>query len=294
MQQVKPPNEKAGCVPALALLGAVLVGAFLIYSYRYIVYEDPPYRPRYYFQSPESVIVKPVSVNSVRPNNKPLLTQDARVAVLLFQSPDKTQGGALLSDMFSSTLMQMGLKPVERDNIEKILAEQDLGARGRAALSDLEIAAKLGKILSVDVMIFGAVTVYKTDGQLVYIPVRINDEDRKTYSDQYEKYRQWYLYSWWCISCYFDRIFYSDYEKHRLQKLRAVDGILSLGELEEELKKTSRQEFHSIAVVGVTAKLVNVRTASIEWMGQGETVDVTIVNGAARIINALVVTMQKQ
>ena len=62
-------------------------------------------------------------------------------------------------------------------------------------------------------------------------------------------------------------------------------------ELEEEYKKFSKEEFRIVATVGVSMKIVRVRDAKVVWAGQGETNDVSLVNGATRIVESFMETI---
>ena len=63
---------------------------------------------------------------------------------------------------------------------------------------------------------------------------------------------------------------------------------MSLEELEEELQKYSRQEFRVIATIGITAKIIDISTGEIIWTGQAETSDFTLVDGAKRILEGFI------
>lgn len=247
--------------------------------------KTPPYPPRTYYGSAEDVIIKEVEINSVKGRISKIINRGERVAVLSFKSPGNTQGGALVSDIFSLMLQQNGVSVVERDHIDKVINEHKLINSDGAALSDLQVANKLGKLVSADYMIFGSVTLYKSEGQVIYLPVNVKQEDRESYMSEYSEYREWYLnsWSWWP---------FSDSLEKRIKKLRVDDKVLSLSELEEELGKLTKTEFRNIASIGVSAKIVDVSTTKIDWMGQGETVDFTLVRGANRILDKFVISMQ--
>lgn len=251
--------------------------------------EKPPYTPRTYYGSAEDTVIRDVKINSVKTNRIGIFNKGKTVAVLSFKSPDKTQGGALVSDIFSLLLQQRGVFVVERDNIKRILNEQKLLKNDGVGvvLSDLEIAKKLGKLISVDYMIFGSVTLYKSEGQVLYLPVHIKQEDRDSYTKDYNRYRDWYLTNgdWWPFSAS---------KEDRIKKLRSVEKILSIAELEEEFGKISKTEFRTIAAIGISAKIVDVNSTKIDWMGQGETIDFTLVQGANRILDKFMVSMKSK
>ena len=127
-----------------------------------------PYPPRVFFANTEEVVIKPVSTNTVRLVKQPIFTNQSKIAVFNFEAPEGTQGGVLASDMFTSLLENRGLgEIVERDNIDKILREQNLMKGDKTTLSDLEVASRLGKLVAADYMIFGAVTLYQAEPQTI-------------------------------------------------------------------------------------------------------------------------------
>lgn len=237
--------------------------------------EDAPYLPRTYYEDIENVVIRDVKINSVKSKNGPIFNKNSKIAVLTFKSPEKTQGGVLVSDIFSLFLQEKGFNVVERDYINKILQEQKIIMKRQAALSDLEIANKIGKLVAADFMVFGAVTLYNSEGQIIYLPIRIKKEDRDDYTKDYNIYREWYVNKFWPIF---------DSKQERVKKLRNEINVLSLEELEEEYKKVSKTEFKIIASIGISAKIVEVKSTKIYWMGQAETVDFTLVNGTNRIV----------
>jgi hypothetical protein len=243
-----------------------------------------PYFPRTEYGTSEEVVVRPVSPNTVKLREGELFEEGSKVAVFQFQSPDMTQGGALVSDMFSSLLQEQGFSVVERDNIDSILREQNLVGENRTSLSDLQVADRLGKLTAADYMVFGSVTLYQAEPQTIYIPIRVKEEDRNDYEEEYSKYRRSYLNSW---------DFWVPRER-KIKRLREEANVFSLSEIETELTKTSKQEFRVIASVGISAKVVDVRRGEIIWLGQGETNDFTTVNATQRILNEFIKSIQSE
>lgn len=109
-------------------------------------------------------------------NNKP------RVAVLPFDDGsiehwwgNNWQVGTGISDMIVTDLLEKNcFRLIEREQIDKILKEQDFGASGRV---DPKTAAKIGKILGVQYIIIGKVTEFSIQSQkanLIVISARSN------------------------------------------------------------------------------------------------------------------------
>lgn len=79
-----------------------------------------------------------------------------QVAIVDFTGPENS--GPQVATMLQSMLMQtQHFKIMERENLRRILEEQNLGMSG---VLDEETAVEVGKVLGVDALIFGQVTTY--------------------------------------------------------------------------------------------------------------------------------------
>lgn len=243
-----------------------------------------PYLPTVSFADVAEVVIKPANVNTFRLVDTPLFKEKTKIAVFNFEAPEGTQGGVLASDMFTSILESQAVgEVIERDNIDKILEEQSLLDKGRSALSDLEIASRLGKLVAADYMLFGTVTLYQSDPQTVYLPIKIDGEDIEDYNEEYQKYKEWYLKK---------IIPLGEPKTERIKRMRNEENVFSLEELEDEYGDLSKAEFQVIASVGISAKVVDVKNGQIVWLGQGTTNDFTIVNATRRILEDFIKSMQ--
>lgn len=288
--QISPQSNKnnsqsplIGCLLIFFGGGTALVLLWIIA--RAFWFKRTPYLPRTDYGTPEEVIIKPVNLNTVKLKKEALFKNGNKIAVFQFQSPNQTQGGSLISDMFSSLLQEKGFNVVERNNIEQILREQKIVSEGKTTLNDLGIAQRLGKLIAADYMVFGAVTLYQTEPQPIYLPIKIRTQDREEYEKEYLEYRDWFVnnpISFWIP------------KNEKIKQLRTNYEVLSLSELDNELVKTSRIETRVISSVGISVKIVDVKTAQIIWLGQGETNDFTSVSATRRILDEFLKSIQNQ
>lgn len=268
----------------LIFVAIVLIGFAGCSSIKKYLVPIPPYAPRIYYEDIKNVVIQPVGVNSVKRLAGPIFAPDTKVAIYNFDSPKDTQGGILVSDVFAAHLRARGFQVYERDEIDRILSEQALISQGKVAVNDLEIAEKLGTLIPVNYMVFGAVTLYRSDGQTIFLPVYIVEDDKASYMAEYEEFRDYYVNGFRPLSAEYWTLTSSE----RGEKLRTSLKILSLEELEEELAKAYTTEYRTIASIGVSAKIVDTVTGEIVWMGQAETTDFTLVDGASRIIDEFI------
>ncbi len=91
--------------------------------------------------------------------------------------------GRDLSSMLTNELAAMGsFKMVERNKLDAILDEQDLGASGRVEASS---AAKIGKMVGAQYIVTGVVTAYEESGKqgggIGFRGVRLGGKKKETY-----------------------------------------------------------------------------------------------------------------
>ena len=100
-----------------------------------------------------------------------------KIGVMDFTSPDQLKGtGNLVADTLSIHLFKNGLEVIERQNISKIIDEQDMRAESRQNLSEEEVAQKIGKIAGSDYIVFGAVTQFHFENAALPVPYKIRSD----------------------------------------------------------------------------------------------------------------------
>ena len=111
--------------------------------------KNEPFPPRTYYGSVEDMVIRDFTINSVKIKKDKILNRYSKIAVLSFESPSDTQGGVLVSDVLSLLLQRKGFQVIERDHINKVLEEHNLMKGKQAAVSDLEIANKIGRRVAI-------------------------------------------------------------------------------------------------------------------------------------------------
>jgi Curli production assembly/transport component CsgG. len=157
-----------------------------------------------------------------------------RIGILEFSSPDDTFKGA--ENLFAEYLIKYGYTVVERAQIEKVLAEQNLSA---TSYLSPEVTRKIGKVLGVDALLIGEVTSYLPERKALTYHVTHTNTSEPVFNNQVTKDAQGHVSV---------RSVYAGQEEHREKSIYPV-------------------EYTIYAQVGVVAKLVDVNTAEIIWVG---------------------------
>jgi curli biogenesis system outer membrane secretion channel CsgG len=157
-----------------------------------------------------------------------------RIGILAFNSPTSTFSGA--ENLFSKYLLKYGYTVVERAQIEEVLAEQNLSVD--SYLSP-EVTRKIGKVLGVDVLLMGEVTSYLPERKtLTYNVTRTNTSEP---------------------------VFNQQVTKDPEGKVHVKSTYA--GQMDTHRKDIYPTEYTIYAQVGVVAKMVDVNTAEIIWVG---------------------------
>jgi hypothetical protein len=115
-----------------------------------------PTPPLVDYPAPESVAITPVKIDS---NAKKRLPKDAKVAIMAFKEPGGSGAGSLLADTLILKMQLAGFdNVVDRDQVDRVMREQNMMAEEKTQLSDLEVSKRLGEILQADYFVFGAIT----------------------------------------------------------------------------------------------------------------------------------------
>ncbi|MBI4375041.1 MAG: hypothetical protein HY549_01200 [Elusimicrobia bacterium] len=183
-----------------------------------------------------------------------------RIAVWRFDSNQKSAIGA--EDLFNRSLLENGFQVVERAQLEAVIQEQKLGKDGVLAPRALK---KVGNILGVDALLLGSVTYTPERKEVVKVavPHRIEEPVFETIREKLDDG--------------------SARETHR-----------QIGTRVRHEHNVVPQVFNIHAQVGIVAKLVDVETGEIIWVGSDSTEGPDALSAAESAAYYLVRTLRKQ
>ncbi len=265
-------RSKDGCFPNVGQILIYILGALIYLSFRGTIniYEfryKPPNLPKFYYDSIENIVINDFDINSFKNIRNPIFQKGKTYAVLNFTSPNNTRSGYLVSDIFASTIQKNGINIIERNELISLLNEQNIPINANS----IDYIDKVKSLQTIDYLIFGNVTLYKSEEHKINLPVRIDSLTRHVYMQDYLAYKNQEQSRW-------------ETDEEIRKEFRSLN-IFSLEELEMEYEKSPKVEYHQIFTVGISAKIIDVKSSKIVWIGQGETSDFSAFNAANRILN---------
>ena len=156
-----------------------------------------------------------------------------RIGVLPFNSPTPTFSGA--ENLFTKYLIKHGYTVVERAQLEQILEEHDLTDNYLSP----NVTRQIGKILGVDVLLVGEITSYLPEQKTMLYRVTRNTSSTPVYNTNITK------------------------NKEGIVNIKQTYG----GQDFRQSKEVMPTEYTIYAQVGVVAKMLDVNTAEVIWVG---------------------------
>lgn len=184
-----------------------------------------------------------------------------RIGIMGFSSPYNGLSGA--ENLFAKYLIQSGFKVVERAQLEQVLREHNISVSGYLSPATTR---KIGEILGVDVLLIGEVTSYTpTRTELTMVSTR-RSESRPVY---------------------------------RQNVMQLADGSYAaytqqVGTEYSHSSDVRPAEYTINAQVGIIAKLVDVETAEIVWIGSLDEQSSSALEAADYIARSLVKSFTKE
>jgi curli biogenesis system outer membrane secretion channel CsgG len=185
-------------------------------------------------------------------------------AVFDFSNPAEAVShgaGALVADMLTISLGQRGIRPVERQYLQRLEQEQSIVERSKNLTAE-EKRRLIGQIAKADYLILGVVTEFNSSNRDVPVPMFIPEDERDRYSRDYNDYM-------------------SRFEQYK-QDLQAWNTIqlrpmseppepkaLPIDRQEEAAAQRTRNQLATVANIGVTMRVLDVTTGEVVWVGQG-------------------------
>ena len=187
--------------------------------------------------------------------------QMRRIGIMCFESSRSSLHG--VENLFAKYLISAGFQVVERSQLESVLQEHNISVSGYLSP---ETTREIGKILGVDVLLIGEVTAYTpTRKELTLVATR-RTESRPVY---------------------------------RQDVMQLPDGSYAaysrrVGTEYSHSSELTPQEYTINAQVGVIAKLVDVETGEVVWIGSDDAESSSALSAADYLARVLVKSFTKE
>lgn len=231
----------------------------------------PPSYPKIYTKTVPAVVQTKAIPDSNKNISFSIDKAKDTIAILSLKEPPGSGAGALAADQFVMAFQKKGYHVIDREQIERVLREKGIIAKGKTTLSDLDIAKKLRSLFAAKYFIFGAITEYNAQNQNIFLPKYVKQDDMEKYEQEYEIY-----------------------SKNSLVQLQQLSNNSSLwvkspDEFREYVENMhSKQMFARIANVGITVKMIDTDSTDIVYVGQCNVSDEKLQNGMKRIVSAII------
>ncbi|MCW8924610.1 MAG: CsgG/HfaB family protein [Gammaproteobacteria bacterium] len=225
-----------------------------------------PTPPKVRYPDPDTVaITKPLLDANKHAGLR--LSKKQTIAIINFKEPANSGAGSLMADSMILELKNRNFKVVDRDQIEKLMREHGLMAGGKTKMTDLEISKKLGKLVQADYIIYGAITEYSAKSENISLSPVIHDSDLRRYDEEYRAFVDFYR------------------DNQDVERMPTMPK--SIQEWELDYASKAKQSYITIARVGVTAKMVDMKSSNIVYVGIANVTDKRLQQGVRRIVNAM-------
>lgn len=184
-----------------------------------------------------------------------------RIGVMGFSSPYSDLNG--VENLFAKYLIESGFRVVERAQLEQVLAEHHIAVSGYLSPATTK---RIGEILGVDVLLIGEVTSYSPMRKALTTVATRRTESRPVYAQDVMQLPDGS---------------YAAYTKR-------------VGTSYSQSTDVRPSEYTIDAQVGIIAKLVDVETAEIVWIGSLSQDSSSALNAADSIAHSLVKSFTKE
>jgi len=186
--------------------------------------------------------------------------QMERIGIMAFSNASELSG---VENLFAKYLMASGFKVVDRANLENVLQEHHISVTGYLSP---ETTRAIGKILGVDVLLVGEVSSYSPARTELKMTASQKTESRPVVEQDVMK----------------------------LEDGTYVSYIRNVGTAYSSSYEEKPVEYTISAKVGMIAKLIDVETAEIIWIGSDSTSSSNALSAADSIARQLVKSFSKE
>lgn len=225
----------------------------------------PPEPPKFEFPDKKTIAWKPVNLDAYK-NPDVDLSSGIPLVVMNFKEIGNHEIGSMLTDSLILKLQRKGFVVIEREIVEKAIA--DLGgaaAVDKKSSSGIELINGLSTPLKTRYFLIGSIHEYTSGNDNVTIVPFIPDKEKERYQKEYDAY-----------AAYF-----------KSENISNPQPVKSVHDWELELNAKSQTVSMPVARVSITAKILDVKSGKAVWTGIASVSE----NGLQKGLNAILSAM---
>ena len=224
-----------------------------------------PEPPKFEYPDKKSVAWKPVALDAYK-NPDFDLSSGIALVVMNFKENNAKDVGGLVADSFILKLQRKGFVVIERELIEKAITDLKVPASTeKKSLSGIELIKDLSEPLKTRYFLIGTINEYMSINENIIINPFIPDKEKERYQKEYDAY-----------TAYF-----------KSENIPNPQPAKTLQEWELEFNTKSQTIPMAVARVGITAKILDVKSGKAVWTGIGNVSD----DGLQKGLNGLLAAM---
>lgn len=225
----------------------------------------PPDPPKAEYPDKKTVAWKPVSIDAYK-NPDVDLSPGNPLAIMNFKENSALNMGSLAADSLILKLQRKGFVVIERELIEKAIADLNIAAPAdKKASSGIELINVLSEPLKTRYFMIGSINEYTSGNENITILPFIPDKEKERYQKEYDAYMAYF----------------------KSENISNTLPVKTLQEWELEINAKSQTFPMPIARVSITAKILDVKSGRAVWTGIANASEDGLQKGFNAILSAL-------
>ena len=225
----------------------------------------PPDPPKAEYPDKKTVAWKPVNIDAYK-NPDVDLSSGNPLAIMNFKENSALNMGSLAADSLILKLQRKGFVVIERELIEKAIADLNIAAPAdKKASSGIELINVLSEPLKTRYFMIGSINEYTSGNENITILPFIPDKEKERYQKEYDAYMAYF----------------------KSENISNTLPVKTLQEWELEINAKSQTFPMPIARVSITAKILDVKSGRAVWTGIANASEDGLQKGFNAILSAL-------
>ncbi len=225
----------------------------------------PPDPPKVEFPDKKTVAWKPVNLDAYK-NPDVDFSSGIPLAVMNFKESGTQEIGSLVTDSLILKLQRKGFVAIERENIEKAIADLKGAAPvDKKSSSGIELINGLSVPLKTRYFLIGSIHEYASGNENVTIVPFIPDKEKERYQKEHDAYLAYF----------------------KSENIPNPQPVKNLQDWELELNAKAQTFSMPVARVSITAKILDIKSGKAAWTGIATVSE----NGLQKGMNAILSAM---